>query len=78
MIPEEYYKAIHLRQRVQKPCLAGTTPEYCVDYKYLTVASTGAVNIPTKLGQFTGPRALLPYAPSKSFLTLGVQVSFNF
>ena len=76
MIPEEYYKATHLRQRVEQPCLVDSNSEFCVDYKYLTVASTEAVNVPTELGQLAGERTLLPYAPFKSFSVLSKLVRF--
>ena len=71
MIPEEYYKATHLRQRVEKPCLVDSTADFCVDYKYLSVAFPGAINVPTELGQLiSNSRTLLPYAPFKSFSVL--------
>ncbi|CAB4012030.1 laminin subunit alpha-like, partial [Paramuricea clavata] len=70
MIPEEYYKATHLRQRVEQPCLVDSVSEYCVDYKYLTVAAPDAVNVPTTLGNLVGARTLLPYAPFKGFSVL--------
>lgn len=78
MIPEEYYKATHLRQRVEQPCLVDSTTEFCVDYKYLTVATAEAVNIPTELGQFVGARTLLPYVPFKSYSILNPEVRISF
>lgn len=64
MIPEEYYKAKHLRKRVQKPCeVASTTEKFCVDYKYLNITRTDVITVPTKYGQLVGAKKLLPYAP---------------
>ena len=69
MIPEEYYKCTHLRQRVEKPCLIDSQSEFCVDYKYLNIPSD-AINVPTSLGQLVGRPTLLPYKPFKSFSVL--------
>jgi hypothetical protein len=76
MIPEDYHKATHLRQRVEQPCLVDSVSEFCVDYKYLTVAAADAVNVPTELGNLAGERTLLPYAPFKGFSVLNRMVRF--
>jgi hypothetical protein len=75
MLPQEYYKATHVRQRVEEPCLVDTKSEFCVDYRYLTVSSPDAVNVTTALGQLVGARTLLPYAPFQSYSVLNPLVT---
>ena len=74
MIPKEYYEATHLRQRVEEPCLVDSTSEFCVDYRYLPLPSD-AVSVAAELGQLTGPRTLLPFAPFESFKVLSTAVT---
>ena len=74
MIPEEYYKATHLRQRVEEPCLVDSKSEFCVDYRYLALPSE-AVNVAAVRAQLAGTPAALPLAPFESFQALSTLVT---
>ena len=76
MIPEDYYKATHLRQRVEQPCLVDSKSEFCVEYKFLTMMSE-TINVPANLGQLvSSSRTLMPYAPFKTFIVLDPSVRY--
>ena len=76
MIPEDYYKATHLRQRVEQPCLVDSKSEFCVEYKFLTMMPE-TINVSANLGRLVSSlRTLMPYAPFKNFVVLDPSVRY--
>ncbi|XP_046857306.1 laminin subunit alpha-3-like isoform X2 [Xenia sp. Carnegie-2017] len=70
MLPEDYYKATHVRRRVEEPCVVNTQTEFCVDYKYLSVVRADAVTVRAKMGVLSGAPSILPYTPFTSYHVL--------
>lgn len=75
MLPEDYYKATHVRRRVEEPCVINTQTEFCVDYKYLSVVRADAVTVRAKMGVLSGAPSILPYTPFTSYHVLNNRVS---